>query len=79
MTATTPAMRPLPRAMLIDMGDTLLWAYARPEVAWNTIANESAEEIAPLPAAAGRDRRAGFCAKLLGQCGSRVAAEARRD
>lgn len=60
VTAMKPAMRPLPRAMLIDKSDTILWAYARPEIAWNTIANEFAEEIAPLPAAAGRDRVLAF-------------------
>ena len=49
MTAMKPAVRPLPRAMLIDMDDTILSAYGRPEIAWNTIANEFAEELAPLP------------------------------
>jgi len=49
MTATEPASRPLPRAMLIDTDDTILSAYGRPEIAWNTIANEFAEELAPLP------------------------------
>ena len=39
----------LPRAMLIDMDDTILSAYGRPEIAWNTIAEEFAEELAPLP------------------------------
>ena len=39
----------LPRAMLIDMDDTILSAYGRPEIAWNTIASEFAEELAPLP------------------------------
>ena len=38
----------LPRAMLIDMDDTILSAYGRPEIAWNTIANEFADELAPL-------------------------------
>ena len=33
----------LPRAMLIDMDDTILSAYGRPEIAWNTIANEFAD------------------------------------
>ncbi len=28
----------LPRAMLIDMDDTILSAYGRPEIAWNHIA-----------------------------------------
>jgi putative hydrolase of the HAD superfamily len=39
----------LPRAMLIDMDDTILSAYGRPEIAWNTIAHEFAGEFAPLP------------------------------
>lgn len=51
MTTMKPAMRPLPRAMLIDMDDTILSAYGRPEIAWNTIANEFAAELAPLPPA----------------------------
>jgi putative hydrolase of the HAD superfamily len=43
------AMTKLPRAMLIDMDDTILSAYGRPEIAWNTIAREFAGEFAPLP------------------------------
>ena len=39
----------LPRAMLIDMDDTILSAYGRPEIAWNHVASEFAEELAPLP------------------------------
>jgi putative hydrolase of the HAD superfamily len=35
--------------MLIDMDDTILSAYGRPEIAWNTIAAEFAAELAPLP------------------------------
>src|ERR1700704_6959063 len=38
----------LPRAMLIDMDDTILSAYGRPEIAWNQIAAEFAEEYGPL-------------------------------
>jgi putative hydrolase of the HAD superfamily len=38
----------LPRAMLIDMDDTILSAYGRPEIAWNHIAGEFARELAPL-------------------------------
>lgn len=38
----------LPRAMLIDMDDTILSAYGRPEIAWNTIAAEFSDELAPL-------------------------------
>ena len=41
-------IRQLPRAMLIDMDDTILSAYGRPELAWNTIAEEFADELAPL-------------------------------
>ena len=47
--AMRTAMPPLPRAMLIDMDDTILSAYGRPEIAWNTIAEEFADELAPLP------------------------------
>src|ERR1700739_2997014 len=39
----------LPRAMLIDMDDTILSAYGRPEIAWHHIAAEFAGELAPLP------------------------------
>jgi putative hydrolase of the HAD superfamily len=35
-------MTQLPRAMLIDMDDTNLSAYGRPEIAWNKIASEFA-------------------------------------
>ena len=44
--AVTPS-NGLPRAMLIDMDDTILSAYGRPELAWNKIANEFAGELAP--------------------------------
>lgn len=43
------AMTKLPRAMLIDMDDTILSAYGRPEIAWNHIASEFSGELAPLP------------------------------
>ena len=42
-------VKPLPRAMLIDMDDTILSAYARPELAWNIVATEFAHDLAPLP------------------------------
>ncbi|KWV56460.1 phosphoglycolate phosphatase [Bradyrhizobium macuxiense] len=42
------AVTSLPRAMLIDMDDTILSAYGRPEIAWNKIATEFADELAPL-------------------------------
>src|SRR6202166_3498110 len=38
----------LPRAMLIDMDDTILSAYGRPDIAWNNVATEFASELAPL-------------------------------
>ena len=41
-------MTQLPRAMLIDMDDTILSAYSRPELAWNIVATEFADEL-PLP------------------------------
>jgi putative hydrolase of the HAD superfamily len=42
-------MTQLPRAMLIDMDDTILSAYGRPEIAWNNVAAEFAGEFAALP------------------------------
>jgi putative hydrolase of the HAD superfamily len=42
-------MTALPRAMLIDMDDTILSAYGRPEIAWNKIASEYADELDGLP------------------------------
>jgi putative hydrolase of the HAD superfamily len=41
-------MSKLPRAMLIDMDDTILSAYGRPEIAWNKVAAEFSSEFAPL-------------------------------
>lgn len=41
-------MTQLPRAMLIDMDDTVLSAYGRPDIAWNIVATEFAGEFAPL-------------------------------
>ncbi|MCP4616206.1 MAG: HAD family hydrolase [Bradyrhizobium sp.] len=35
--------------MLIDMDDTILSAYGRPEIAWNNIVAEFADEFSPLP------------------------------
>src|SRR5215212_4596846 len=46
MAVTT--MTPLPSAMLIDMDDTILSAYGRPDIAWNSVAAEFASELAPL-------------------------------
>src|ERR1700688_3909515 len=41
-------MTQLPRAMLIDMDDTILSAYGRPDIAWNKVAAEFSGEFAPL-------------------------------
>src|SRR5260370_2745338 len=41
-------MTQLPRAMLIDMDDTILSAYGRPDIAWNNVTSEFAGEFAPL-------------------------------
>ena len=41
-------MTKLPRAMLIDMDDTILSAYGRPEIAWHKITAEFAGEFAPF-------------------------------
>lgn len=41
----------LPRAILFDMDDTLISAYAQPEKAWHAIAHEFAEALRPLPPA----------------------------
>src|ERR1700748_211665 len=41
-------MTQLPRAMLIDMDDTILSAYGRPEIAWNHVTAEFADELGPL-------------------------------
>jgi len=38
----------LPRAMLIDLDDTILSAYGRPEIAWHTVAGEFAPELGPF-------------------------------
>jgi putative hydrolase of the HAD superfamily len=35
--------------MLIDMDDTILSAYSRPDLAWNIVATEFAGELSPLP------------------------------
>jgi putative hydrolase of the HAD superfamily len=39
---------PLPRAMLIDMDDTILSAYSKPDLAWLAVAQEFAAELVPL-------------------------------
>ena len=40
--------RSLPKAMLIDMDDTILSAYSRPELAWRAVVEEFAEQIGSL-------------------------------
>jgi putative hydrolase of the HAD superfamily len=42
-------MTQLPRAMLIDMDDTILSAYGRPDIAWNKVATEFAAEFGSIP------------------------------
>ena len=42
-------MTQLPRAMLIDMDDTILSAYGRPEIAWNKVAAEFVAEFGAIP------------------------------
>ena len=41
-------MTPLPPAILIDLDDTILSAYGRPDIAWNAVATEFAVDLAPL-------------------------------
>jgi putative hydrolase of the HAD superfamily len=41
-------MTQLPPAILIDLDDTILSAYGRPDIAWNDVATEFAAELAPL-------------------------------
>ena len=41
-------MPTLPRAILFDLDDTLLSAYADPERAWNSVLKEFAPQLAPL-------------------------------
>jgi putative hydrolase of the HAD superfamily len=38
----------LPRAILIDMDDTILSAYGKPDVAWLAVVDEFAPELGPL-------------------------------
>jgi len=47
VTMTRAVPPALPRAMLIDMDDTILSAYGRPEIAWTIIATEFAADLAP--------------------------------
>jgi putative hydrolase of the HAD superfamily len=41
-------MTHLPRAMLIDMDDTILSAYGRPQIAWNKVCAEFAADFGPF-------------------------------
>lgn len=43
-----PRRAPRPLAILFDLDDTILSAYARPEAAWLTVTDEFADELAPL-------------------------------
>jgi putative hydrolase of the HAD superfamily len=50
MAVTSPIFRPrLPRAMLIDMDDTIISAYSKPEAAWLAVASEFKDEIPLTP------------------------------
>ena len=42
-------MTQLPRAMLIDMDDTILSSYGRPSIAWSKVAAEFAAEFGSIP------------------------------
>lgn len=48
MSPNMSAKRPLPPAMLIDMDDTILSAYGKPDAAWLAVAQEFEAELAPL-------------------------------
>ena len=65
--------------MLIDMDDTILSAYGRPEIAWNHIAAEFAGEFGAAAAATGRRCGAELGAQILGRRRRRMAAEAGRS
>ena len=41
-------MTKLPRAILIDMDDTILSAYSKPDIAWRVVVEEFAAELGPL-------------------------------
>ena len=73
---------PLPRAMLIDMDDTILSAYGRPEIAWNKVVAEFSGELAPLSpqqvAAAIRDSARKFWASAAAEWRLKLA-EARHE
>ena len=67
----------LPRAMLIDMDDTILSAYGRPEIAWNHVAAEFADELAPLPPQQVAAEVLSFARKFWSTAEAGVAAETR--
>ena len=67
-------MTHLPRAMLIDMDDTILSAYGRPEIAWHNVAAEFAAEFGPFTQH-GCHCSSGFRAQSLGGRRRRMAAE----
>ena len=72
-------MTQLPRAMLIDMDDTILSAYGRPEIAWNKIAAEFADELAPHSPQQVAAAVLEFGPPVLGDGGGRLAIETRRS
>ena len=64
-------MTQLPRAMLIDMDDTILSAYGRPEIAWNNVTAEFAGEFGPLSPQQVAAAIVDSGAQVLGDGGSR--------
>ena len=42
-------MRPLPKAILFDLDDTIISAYSQPGLAWDAVAQEFADDLAPVP------------------------------
>ena len=60
-------MTQLPRAMLIDMDDTILSAYGRPEIAWNKVAAEFADEFGAASSQQVAAAMRGVRAEVLGQ------------
>ena len=71
-------MTQLPPAILIDLDDTILSAYGRPDIAWNAVATEFANELAPLSPQQVAIAIVDSGTQILGDGGSGVAAETRR-
>lgn len=61
----------MPRALLFDLDDTILSAYARPELAWLTVADEMSERLSPL--------RPEELAEVIAACGREFWSDPERD